>query len=444
MFETAEILFVCTDRTGLARMAEGALRERLFRAGMSDRCKLVSRVLPAAVLPRASLPDYGQTELGRGFQVSGMPLTQDQVGQADLILVMSETERRALSEHFVGAEGKTCLLGEMDGARREVSGTGTVSQAEFVRLCREVNGLVDVGFETIVQRANAARTATMQRVGLSSIIYYFEFVPPSLDETLAWFSHAGIQYVDWCHDLCDDRVYTARELDRLAELFEANDLRCEFIHGFENSQVHAITDGQTLDRYVAVQSSRVELCARLGGDAVVMHIPGGLWQHLGISWSEALEHSTIALDRLRPLCEKLGVSLSVENSGEYAPFDRQKFDFYFSRYPQEFMAFCLDVGHSHLGGNLEELKGYAQRLNALHLHDNSGESDDHQPPFYGTIDWEGLLSWLYEIRYPRSLSFEMNYSRTKFGGGPDEFVGYTARRIREALSMVPGLTRWPV
>jgi sugar phosphate isomerase/epimerase len=289
----------------------------------------------------------------------------------------------------------------------------------------------------------------MARVGLSTGLYHGEFVTPPLPQVLALSKRAGFNYIDWAHDSNDDRTYTPAEMDHFAELLAANGLACEQVHGTETSQFNPVARGEALDQYVAIQGNRVELCARLGGDAVVLHIPGNycdVWDGRGLSMAEPMEWSTIAMDRLRPLCERLGVTLAVENSG-LVRYDRdcERLDFYLSRYPASFVTFCLDVGHAnrHGAGALDGLKGYGGRMSALHLHDNRGVEDDHQPPFFGNIDWEGLLGWLNEIRYARSLNFELQYDRRFFAEGPPEYLAHAVGRIRQALSLVPAITREP-
>jgi sugar phosphate isomerase/epimerase len=159
-----------------------------------------------------------------------------------------------------------------------------------------------------------------------------------------------------------------------------------------------------------------------------------------------MEWSTITLERLRPLCERLGVTLAVENSG-VVRYDRdcERLDFYLSRYPSSYITFCLDVGHAnrHGPGALEGLKGLSGRLSALHLADNRGVEDDHQPPFFGSIDWAALFGWLHEIGYARSLNFELEYSREFCPGSPPEYLAHAVKRIRQALSLVPAIKRRP-
>ncbi|MEL6150366.1 MAG: sugar phosphate isomerase/epimerase [Chloroflexota bacterium] len=103
-----------------------------------------------------------------------------------------------------------------------------------------------------------------------------------------------------------------------------------------------------------------------------------------------MERSTRAIDQLRPLCEQYGIRLAVENYREQSSVQRPVF--YLERYP-ELMGFCLDIGHANLmDGETEDMRNYGEPLCALHLHDNDGTDDDHQPPYFGTVDWTACFS----------------------------------------------------
>jgi sugar phosphate isomerase/epimerase len=58
------------------------------------------------------------------------------------------------------------------------------------------------------------------------------------------------------------------------------------------------------------------------------------------------------------------------------------------------LRFCFDTGHAHLADGPEEKrleKCFAplrEQVVTAHVHDNSGEKDEHLPPFDGTIDWK--------------------------------------------------------
>lgn len=72
------------------------------------------------------------------------------------------------------------------------------------------------------------------------------------------------------------------------------------------------------------------------------------------------------------------------------------------------MAFCFDTGHAHacrvdIETALAALDG---RVEALHIHDNDGVSDQHLAPHMGTVDWDKFARALRRIRYRGAISFE--------------------------------------
>ena len=70
--------------------------------------------------------------------------------------------------------------------------------------------------------------------------------------------------------------------------------------------------------------------------------------------------------------------------------------------------FCLDTGHLLLTGqdpqNAVALLG--DRLEALHIHDNNGQEDQHLAPYMGVLDWDRFVAGLRDAGYRKPLSFE--------------------------------------
>lgn len=438
----AEILIVATAGTGLARAAEGLLRAALAARGWDDRLTLRSSEVPGA--PDRLVPGVtvGRVEHGRGYDLRDRPPSRDRLAEADLVLVLSEAERRAVIDLLPAAAGKVRRLADLAGVGEDVVDGDEPSLAAFERRIDRLQPLVDLAAGRIAEVATGARAATMARVGLATDLFYYELAPPPLPAILADFARAGVGHVEWyhgCHPHAPHR-YTTAELDELAALLDELGLRCDQVHGFENSDWHALADGQALEEYLVLQANRIELCARLGGRSVVLHLPGGV-PALGAELPprEALARSTGALDRLRPLCERLGVTLAVENFPRDRDFER--LEFYFDRYPADFITFCLDTGHANLAGQLEGLMAYGERLAAVHLHDNrrltEPPEDDHQPPFFGTVDLPAVLAWMAEIGYPGALNFELLYVRHLFDGDHHEFLADALQRIRRAIGLAP-------
>ena len=74
--------------------------------------------------------------------------------------------------------------------------------------------------------------------------------------------------------------------------------------------------------------------------------------------------------------------------GEFAAVKELVYLALFESYPQALA--LLDTGHAHVNGwNLPEtVKRLQKKLLAVHVHDNDGSGDSHQPVGLGTIEWE--------------------------------------------------------
>ena len=73
-------------------------------------------------------------------------------------------------------------------------------------------------------------------------------------------------------------------------------------------------------------------------------------------------------------------------------------------------AVCFDVGHCLQQGYepAEAIRTIGNRLanGCTHVHDNVGLADEHTLPYYGKIDWEGVMKALADIGYTGHLSYE--------------------------------------
>lgn len=71
-------------------------------------------------------------------------------------------------------------------------------------------------------------------------------------------------------------------------------------------------------------------------------------------------------------------------------------------------AFCLDTGHLLLASKdvRETMIRLGDRIEAFHVHDNNGVSDQHLAPYMGLLDWNRFVEGLRAIRFDRTLSFE--------------------------------------
>ncbi|MBI2084509.1 MAG: sugar phosphate isomerase/epimerase [Candidatus Aenigmarchaeota archaeon] len=75
----------------------------------------------------------------------------------------------------------------------------------------------------------------------------------------------------------------------------------------------------------------------------------------------------------------------------------------------------LDIGHAFVENGMKGIKSYlatfGSKLHHIHIHDNSGEGDEHLPLGDGGINFRQVARWLKEIKYDRTLTFEVFTSK---------------------------------
>lgn len=268
------------------------------------------------------------------------------------------------------------------------------------------------------------------RVSITSDMFNYSF-RPGMEEKLGLFADHGFEYLHWCDDWDNDAFYTREDMAHYRRLVESSGLRCLDVHGTATPTIRI--DSESEDAYKAYKrllENRIEFCSLIGGDAVVVHPPrvegeGAL--------SLRLERSLRVLDSVKPLCDELGITIAVENVHRS---DERILAQYFERYPPEFVAFCFDSGHANINGNLRALYKFADMLKVLHLHDNKGEKDDHQPPYWGTIDWDEVMGWIGGSGYGKPPNFEIAHDPELFSGTMEEYMEYSVASIRKVLDML--------
>ena len=84
------------------------------------------------------------------------------------------------------------------------------------------------------------------------------------------------------------------------------------------------------------------------------------------------------------------------------------------RYHTDTVGICWDVGHAKLQyrtGYLEALQTAGKRVICTHMHDNFYDRDLHLFPFFGDMNWQGVMHTLRQIGYAGDFSLEVAYSR---------------------------------
>lgn len=208
------------------------------------------------------------------------------------------------------------------------------------------------------------------------------------------------------------------------EAVEIGDLAREL--GFQTWSIHSehLNVGDRVENYLAVQKHEAEVCAALGCEVMVCHLPN---LRPYVDFERDLE----VIGKVADLTHANGVRLAVETcvypdeTGGLLP-DAELVLQVVEALNREDVGINLDTGHCLLGqtGGREEnlnrilsgsetqtLPDLARRIGrklfTTHLQDNFGMNDDHQAPGFGWIDWESLLPAILETGYRGPLMMEL-------------------------------------
>ena len=250
----------------------------------------------------------------------------------------------------------------------------------------------------------------------------------SPESRLRLMAEAGFTHVHWCHQWCQDFLYSPSEIVQIRRWLHDDGLTLLDIHGSAGVEKCWFSPVE-YERQAGVELvlNRMRMLRELDGTGtLMMHVP---CFHAGISEEErALRSSQLdglrrSLDELQPFSSDLQVPIAVENmSGE----DYTILSSLLADYPPDFVGLCYDSGHGNYGpaAGLDFLAAHADRLIALHLHDNDGTDDQHQPPFFGNVDWARLAAIIRGSSYPRELSFELSVRNTPFKDNGEDLAPF--------------------
>ena len=216
--------------------------------------------------------------------------------------------------------------------------------------------------------------------------------------------------------------YTDRaEIKELATWFRSNDCRATLHQPIFDSS----TSPAQWSRHVAAtinlidpdKSKRIdamdevkralETAEQIDIDSIVLH--------LGTRddrWSErSLDLSFTAIEHIKAFAHPLGVRTLVETLHNDVTRPEHLLDILRMGH-FDTVGVCLDVGHMNLPGMpplLESFGLLASRIKELHLHDNSGERDEHCWPGEGTVDWNAVCEGIGQVAADVKGVLEIRY-----------------------------------
>jgi protein-tyrosine-phosphatase len=90
------------------------------------------------------------------------PVAREMVADADLVLVMTQNHAEALRTAFPGQAHKVYLFSEMIGREYDIQDPYGSSRTEYAHTAKELEDLIDSGYERIVALVEDATALTQQ------------------------------------------------------------------------------------------------------------------------------------------------------------------------------------------------------------------------------------------------------------------------------------------
>ena len=228
--------------------------------------------------------------------------------------------------------------------------------------------------------------------------------------------NAGFKYVDvsfWSRYNAGSRYFTtdnevlADEYKRILDELELIPVQSH--EPFGNSMGE---DGGAF--YFKKTPLSIDLAGKIGIPSITLH--SGL-ETTPMSREEYMEKNVEIFKKLIPYAEKYGTRLLIENTAwkndgvHLAGAD--DLNEILDRIDHPLFGVCWDTGHANLCDfdQYVELTKLGARLEGLHVHDNFGgkqtpNCDLHQPPYYGNVNFDAVISAILEIGYKGTFNFE--------------------------------------
>ncbi len=196
----------------------------------------------------------------------------------------------------------------------------------------------------------------------------------------------------WWGDEFDHEV-GSKEL--LPDMAKEVDLHIENVH-MTFQKVNALWE-DTNDTEIALNDhiNCIESCRMHGIPTAVIHLSKGMTPP---------PLSSFGLDNIKRIvdcAEKNNVNVAIEN------IERTDYtEYILENITSERLKLCYDSGHDKCYMKSGFLEKHADKIVALHLHDNDGTSDQHMIPGDSDIDWRYIANALKDANYKGAITLE--------------------------------------
>lgn len=391
------VLFVCTANAGRSPMAAALARERLSKRAVVES---------AGVEPWDHVHPMAQRVMaGRKINLDGhQPRSAASVrdGRYDLVVTLGEPARSNLPGTL--RQGRWVHWDVPDPA--DADGTDR-SEATFRETVAHLESRMSE-VATLIEQWQAP--LPRREAGVGTGVWSAEpagFEPARHLPVAAAMGFSAIE-LSLFGPAAFDTADPAR-LDELAHVLDDCGMHVASIHAPDGGHLGAANASER-QRQMDILRSCIELAERFDAATIVSHAL--LLLGKGAPPDEPVTEDRIAesLAELAPRVEAVPTRIAFENGrgnqpGTFAADVFRRLD----THSGAAFGFAMDTGHANIAGDLSTLaRDVGSRLISLHLNDNDGERDIHQPPGAGCVDWPTVIALLRELPFEGCIMYEIH------------------------------------
>jgi sugar phosphate isomerase/epimerase len=240
---------------------------------------------------------------------------------------------------------------------------------------------------------------------------------------------AGFAAVNLYSGICKHLMQSvSSETKRLKSQIRHRNLAVDWVHAPYVQPILYDSEIEKASVSVGALKHAVTIAAELEARSLVVH-PMGIEFPMEVDQGACLDQLLHAFSVLVDYGQEYGVQIAVENIDE--PFSTRILKVLFDQIQD--LTLCFDTGHAHHWHTWDAyIPDHIERISALHIHDNHGQSDQHLIPGDGNIDFTTFFKALKSHGYNGYLGLECVQRIGSYSGGcPD-----LAETIRERLHLI--------
>jgi len=237
----------------------------------------------------------------------------------------------------------------------------------------------------------------------------------AVDEFLTILVDQGLHYVelkcDW--QACDPEVLDSSRIREWQELLQSYALHPSLHACYIDLNLASLSEDIRTASIKRVAQC-IQLASTFGASYVTIH-PGKFSRdHPSSLFPKAHDRTLDSIQKLIPVCEDQNVILALENAPNRSDrgvlTDLETMIAFIEMVKSPMVQLLVDLGHIHTHGldPLDYLYSLVPYVRAVHIHNNDGRNDTHQPLGEGTLNYPPVLKKLASIPVHCPILIEMH------------------------------------